>query len=342
MGDEIDDTVGETDDGGSLADHEASFGGPVAREDAKQAKDDSKAVEATAEGTDESTEPAQESKSDERDEQGRFKHRAKSQQAKPEDVPRIRELTKRLRDAEMDRDRWRSQIEQGNGHRADVRPDVGTPKPVQPEAKPSAGFTEPEPKLEQFDAHDDPYGSYLRAVTRWEARQERFEWDRQATEARTRAEQEAVRRAAAERVQEVTESYRSKLEPFVTSHPDFNDLMSQYGTFELSPLAQATLMLHDKGPDLVYYLLQHPDELAEMQLLTDGKAVSESTVATATRWLERRASAVLTGSAIPSVPKRTPPPPPNPVRTVPNRGDSTPTDDGSLAEHERAFSKVRR
>src|SRR5437899_4657554 len=90
----------------SLADHEAKYSGveqhAAAEPETRPTETPAREPEAVDEGTPETDSAGP------RDEKGRFlpktRHRAASAIAGPEDVPRIRELTARLRAAEAERD----------------------------------------------------------------------------------------------------------------------------------------------------------------------------------------------------------------------------------------------
>ncbi len=102
------------------------------------------------------------------------------------------------------------------------------------------------------------------------------------------------------------------------------------------------LLTADNGPAIVYHLLAHPDQLAEMYALWDGKPLTEQSVALATRWLSNRVSAGTTGAATAAIPVARTPKPPTPVRTGPMQtGTSPPGDGASLSDHE-AFYHARR
>src|SRR5206468_8221930 len=89
----------------SLSDHEARYG----EQRDTQAESRTPPAEAPVTEPDAAAEPAS-AETEERDEKGRFKpkkHRAASQEATPADVPRIQQLTARLRAAEAERDALR-------------------------------------------------------------------------------------------------------------------------------------------------------------------------------------------------------------------------------------------
>jgi hypothetical protein len=104
------------------------------------------------------------------------------------------------------------------------------------------------------------------------------------------------------------------------------------------------MLTDDRGPEYVYYLGQHQDVLDELVLLTEGKAVTDASVAVVQRRLKQSAQAAQsTGSAAVMTPPYTPPKPPNPVRTGPIKAaDELPDDTASIAEHAKHFLPKRR
>lgn len=280
-----------------------------------------------------SAEPAAEPVAENRDDKGRFtkpRHRAKSQQAGPEDVPRIQELTRRLRTLE-------AELEQSR------RAPVAEPRPVADKPK-SPTF----PSFEEWSKSQEnaTWEDYADARADW-----RYELRRtaeRAEEARTSAE-----RAYGEKLK----SYQSKLAEVATKYPDFDEIVTPNGeTIEITKAMEYAVL--DVGPDAAYYLATHRDELDALFEDTDidpSNPAFKAVVATTTRYLKTlvasaqrsdtspaRPAAAKTGSALSIVPK-TAPKPPNPVRTSAIReSDALPDDASTLADHERAFAPKRR
>ncbi len=317
-------------DAGSLSDHEASFS-----HGRKAPKEPAPKADPVAADGDDGAAPVAET----RDDKGRFRKTASKDVAGPADVPRIRELTKKLHDLERERDEWKSKVS------APAAAVVQPAAPVAP-AVPAiaATFTEREPTIQDFANDPDPYASYVRALARYDRKKEQFDTDQvTAKERAERHEKDSLAQAEAT-FAKVQSDYQARLEPFKAAHKDFDGLLKASADAPLPPLLQATVLLHDKGPEFVYHLLRHPDQLAEMTLLTDGKAVTDQNVAIATRWLTSRATAAPTGSTVPIAPKPfAVPRPPNPVLTGPmSAGDELPDEQSSLAEHEGAFYHGKR
>lgn len=289
----------------SLAGHEASFGpGATPKEPVAPVEADAAAGE--------------------RDDQGRFKHRAKSQQATPADAPRIAELTKKWRDAERRADEAE--------RRASTRiPE--TDRRVEP-AKPAASvstFSEKEPTIEDFAADADPYASYIRALAGHDRKKAAFDAKHsEATEATNQAFRSEV------------DTYLERTRTFTGSKPDFDTVTADVRERHLPAPLLAAIVRHDNGPEFVYHLATHPDDLDELTLQSVNVPVTDAFVALLQRRLSTRMQAAVTGSAAPHRAPSPAPRPPNPVRTGPmTTGEDLPGDDSSLADHERAFGKKR-
>jgi hypothetical protein len=293
-----------TPDPATLADHEAEFGGhppaPVATD---------------AAGESASTDP-------------KPRHRARSQQATAADVPRIQELTRRLRESEA------------RARELEARLPTAAPpsEPAKATATPPQGFSFP--KYEQWIAEhpEKDYEDYT------DAKQDaRDAWrEARATEQQTASQRQDVLSARREADAAAAAVWDYRVSEFAKSHPDLETvLQSVDDRGGVPPLLEYVLKTDDNGPDLMYTLAKHPEMYDEMLLLTLGLQPSEQSVAILRRRLLSRVQAVLTGSAVP-VSRPQPARPPNPVRTGPLKtGDEPPGDGSSLAEHERAYGPKR-
>jgi hypothetical protein len=320
------------DDGGSLAEHEAQF-----KSNGQQA---TKTVEMGPDDEDDDDGAATE-----RDKSGRFqpRHRAKSQEAAPEDVKEIQALTKQLREKEAELAKHDPNAVNGSKRLLNLKRQIKAldadlasyqPKPVdKPKAEPvPATFEEKEPTLADFADQPDPYLAFTRALGAYDRRKEAFEAKK--TEATT-----AVSEARKQKI----DAYQARTQAFAAKTPDFDTVTKPVIATNLPELLVAAIIESDKGPEFVYALGQHSDVLDEFVLLTDSKPVTEALVASVQRRLSQRVQAAPTGSAAESLPSYIPPRPPNPVRTGPIRtGEELPGDDASLAEHERAYGPKRR
>ena len=320
-------------DSTSVADHAATFS-PQARDAAAEAAvDDNPPVTPPVAG-----ETPQQAEQRARDEQGRFareRHRARSQQAGPADVPRIRELTRKLRDTE----RIVAELQ------AKVTPPVKPMPLVPPEARippvDTSGFAKPKPRLEEFGDQDDALEAWNLALGRWDRERERFE-ERQA-ETRQRAEREVSQASAGsqEWLKSAGDGYISRQQAFIARTPDYAAKMESVKHIKTTPLLSMALLTSDKSAEIEYYLATHPSIYDEALLNTHGKEITEETVATTQRWLTSRSQAASTGSAA-AAPIRLPPKPPNPVRTGPMPpSDEPPGEASSISDHRRHYGPSR-
>ena len=267
----------------------------------------------------------------ERDAKGRIRrHKARSQVASPEDVPRINELTRRLRETER-------LVEELRGKTAE-KPSVSLPRAVEtPEV---GGFSEPEPTLEQFADKPDPYAAYLRATAAYDRRKEAFEANQKAQEAKTAT----LKKQTEEQWAQMFATHDARVKAFAAETKDYTGRVTKAPgrDTQVPPLLHTALMLDDKGPERILFLAEHPVLLDELVLLTDGKAITDQTVAIAQRLVHSRMKDATTGSSSPT-PLTLAPRPLNPVRTAPTTPpDTLPGDDASLEEHERVWGRHRR
>lgn len=313
-------------DDGSLSDHEAEF-----------SRDPSSREPATVEVAEKIVER-------ERNPDGTFvkasekpaekpRHRAKSQEASPEDVPRIAALTKRLRDAEA-----RAEAAE---RRATERSAAETPREAtdKPPAKPAA------PKFPTFAEWRASHGSEDESADWYAYDDAKSEWRYQTRRAAERAEESAASERRA--VQGHIETYRGKHAEFVKAHADFDDVVAAAPQVS-AVMARAVL---EGGPELAYYLATHDTEREELDAETNGVGPDDPSFARIVALTRRsitslvaaeqrssspsRGAADSTGAALALVTKAAPKPP-TPVRTGALRRDE-PSEDDSLDDHERRY-----
>lgn len=304
-----------------LAEHEAVFGppDPTLKDEAKKENDEKRQ---------------------------KARHRAASQEASPADVPRIQKFTKDIRERDEKLSTYERRIQElearvsqpaavpttrnENTHSAQQTTQPSAPAPTRP--KPSMDDIADDGKYATFEAYQDDL----------------LEWRDEQREAarRVRDEQqqrESQQQSARDEWLKNETNFGTKLAEFKKTHPDYDTLAaSEVGQMRLPPAAYKAVHGHDNGPALVYYLFTHPDALAEVQLLLDGRPPTADYVAIATRWLTSRALNGSTGSFAPKAPSKLAPPPPNPVRTGHTTTGDLPDDDAPLSEHERKWGPRRR
>jgi len=319
------------DSGGSLDDHAASYA-PGAVRTADESDDDDRAEAADA------------VKTSDRSADGRFtkRHRAKSQAAGAEDVPRIQELTRKLRETERALETERA------SRREPAREPAREAVREEPKPKERAKF----PTLIDWAADPKNAGK---------------EWEDYADErAAYNFEPLYAQRRAAEREQDARDSfvrahhdavadYLKTHDDAVKAYPDFDEVMAHVPAVSMA-VERAAIKL---GYHATYYLATHDDvrealtketwvhpndpSFARVVALTERYL--SSLVAAEQRSSDRpsREAAASTRSA-PALVSKPAPKPPNLVRTTGTlrADDALPGDDASLAEHERAFGSRRR
>lgn len=313
----------------------ASPAAPAARPAAAAAPAAAAPAPAAEEVDDGSVEAVEES----RPSRVRLRHRAQSQQASPRDVPRIQQLTKKLRETEAELNRVRG----GAPAPAAAAPAAATPPaaaapPIRERTGPVTAqvFSKAEPLLEQFQDKTDPYAAWQRALASWDREKERHDADQAALVARGTAEDETFEQER----QQIVDTYKTRLEAFKVKTPEFEAILQAAAAHSTSPVMEEAILRHDRGPEILLHLAKNPTILDDVFLATANTPVNSTTVAT----LQRRLSALLaapapsgTGSAAaPAVPPS--PAPPNPVRTATTTpGDTMPGDEDSLEAHEGYF-----
>lgn len=254
------------------------------------------------------------------------KHRAESQIASPRDVPRIAELTRRLRETEAERDALKAPPAVHATPPAAAGPlpsaDV-VPRGVSP---PAANAAAEKPKLDSFQ----DYGDYVEALADWKIVEAR----RQDTETRTK--EAATARLAAQ--------WRDRVADAKTRHADFEAVaLLAPTTIPQGSLVDAWILEHRSGADVLYSLQKDPNELRRILALPMFDQVEALTLLGQQRTGPvTREPAVRTGAAATVQPKVAPRPP-TPVRTAAVPADDEPPDpeSASLAEFERYYHRDR-
>jgi hypothetical protein len=324
----------------SLSDHQAAFGPPDPTLDGEaKAKNDE--VRAKA------------------------RHRAASQQATPDDVAEINKWTAREKAAldkagverlpneseRVYRARARAELAERHSKPVPQAPAAAaappavhaatTARPVPGETGQPLPPTRVKPSMEEIGdglKYAD-FEAYNEDLVEWKVEQREAARDAKAAESKQKADNDA----SFQEYQAVMKKAAERVAKFKETHDDFDDLMAQHQGLDLPPSVFKAIAVHDNGPDFLYYLLTHPDELTGVLMMFDGKPPTDAYVAHATRWLSSRTQAAPTGSAAPAPPIALAPRPPNPVRTGHTRtSDEIPDDDSPLSAHERKWGGARR
>jgi hypothetical protein len=258
-----------------------------------------------------------------RDERGRWRRR--KDMASPEDVPRIKELSRQLRETREQFEQFKKQATQ---------PKVDAPVYRVP-AVPSEPFKEPEPTLEQFADKDDPYGAWQRELARYDRRKEQHE----EMLAHQQAHQQRLQQDASRAWQQVSSTHQQRLLAAQAANPTIAQTL-QSVRVQPPPVLDWAIMLDNQSVDVALFLATHPAVLDEFVLMTAPQPVTQQTVETTQRLLRQRMTTVSSGAVAPSPAFSAAPRPPTPLRTAPMKsGETMPGDDDSLEAHERFYKR---
>lgn len=276
------------------------------------------------------------------------RHRARSQQAGPEDVPRIQNLTAKNRALQAELDTLKG--------KAAAPPPVAAPAAAAPEKPAPPARSEPtgpgvipvaaadkDPEPDPADYVDAPEKNYVKDQARWEARQE-------IREANARAAADHLEKTTAAEKDRLAQSWSRREGVAKGKYADFEKVAYAPTRIPQGSMVDNYIIEAESGLDVLYHLQKHPAELDAMLALslfdpaTGTYPQLEALSSLARRLAPGRQSAVDTGSATPAPAATRLPRPPNPVRTGPIAiaTDEPPGDDASMAEHEAYWGKKRR
>lgn len=257
--------------------------------------------------------------------QPRTRHRARSQEASPADVPRIRELT--AKNAAL-----AAEVE------ALKKPAVASPPPAQSPAstqvRPAvaavpppvvAAAKDPEPTEALDPSTGKPYedfAKFTRDSARWAAREE-MRTARAAWETQT-----ATETAAAENAR-LAESWATNVNAAKTQHADFEAIAYGPAPWPAGSLIDNWIKEHPVGPLVLYSLKKNPAEAHAM--LAMGLFEQTEALSLLSQRLRPKSVAAVSTGAAPVVAAQPVPRPPTPVRTGPMRVDPAAPDPDSLS-----------
>lgn len=148
-------------------------------------------------------------------------------------------------------------------------------KSLKPEAKEAPAKEDSEPKEEDFA----DFKEFTRALARWEIRQERKAEEKRQQESKAKEEQTTQ---TEERNQLVAE-HNERLEDARDKYEDFDAVIASAKDIKITPWIQDAIIESEDGPELMYYLAQHPE---------DAEKLADMRPASALRQLERIAAKV--------------------------------------------------
>ena len=277
--------------------------------------------------------------------EGKTRHRAQSQQARAEDVPRIQALTARAKGAEDRLAAAEAEVARLRTQHAPAAQVSAAERQVEraeQRVPAQAAADDPEP-VEDDPKYGGDYAKYLRDVTRWETRQalkaDRAETEQRATQAKRDEAKTATIRTFTERLTAAKEKYQDFEDTLKWDAPWLDKSGEPYPGYEAT---HGFIMEDESGADVLQYLRTHPDELDALQRDPPLQQVKRLTLLGQRLASPPSAAADTTGAA----PRQTtviqlPPKPPTPVRTEANsQGHKPPSTDGSLSvlAHAKAFT----
>lgn len=140
-------------------------------------------------------------------------------------------------------------------------------KPAQAEAK--TADADPEPKQDDFAT----YELWVKAQARWEARQVARE-EVQTLTAKQEKEYEAAE--LEERDRQVVEAYQGNVKAFAAEHDDFDEVVGTIAMRKaVGEAVQIAIMEEPAGPQIAYYLGQHPELCQQLNDLSPAAAVAK-------------------------------------------------------------------
>lgn len=158
---------------------------------------------------------------------------------------RISELTRRLRQAERDRERLLKLAEERG----------------QPQPQPAQQPTQTRKTLKDFNYDDGAYAEHLRQEVR--------------TEAAEAARQESLRQRESEVKALRREKFEERAAAFAIAHPDYSAVVE--GDWACSTSMAEAIEDSDEGPALAFYLAQNPEVARSMSRLSAVQAARELT-----------------------------------------------------------------
>lgn len=157
---------------------------------------------------------------------------------------RINELVREREEAKREREYWRQQALEAKTPKAPEQVD------------------EQEPQEKDFDS----YGTYLKALARYELKQE-LKVEREQTEKKQRETSER------ERLTKSLSEFDQRANKLREKHDDFDDVA--FGYFPVTPAMSEAILESDLGPDIMYYLGNNPKEASRIAQLGPFAAARE-------------------------------------------------------------------
>jgi hypothetical protein len=145
------------------------------------------------------------------------------------------------------------------------QPSPTAPEPTReaPRAQSAPDPTDPEPQLEQFADQPDPYAAHLRAVAKWEARQEFNARQSQHAQVERVQRTSAAIAAAQTRFDAELPSVRERYPDFDTAYEELHETLARVPLPVRAPIVHR-LLTGEATHDLAYFLGNHPEAVQRL------------------------------------------------------------------------------
>lgn len=163
---------------------------------------------------------------------------------------RIDKLSRRVSDAERERDYWKQEA-----MKTSKQQDVAQKVDVKPVASANG-----KPKADEYETHEE----YVEALAEWKADQRWAEKEAKQKETQLKTE-----------YQKNVESFQAKVQDFAKKHDDYEDVMESVDDIIAPVHVQHLLIESENGPALMYELAKNRDALAKICSLSPLAAARE-------------------------------------------------------------------
>lgn len=139
-----------------------------------------------------------------------------------------------------------------------------------PEPKPEPIVEQPRPRRADFsdpDAFDAAYDTWVENRIETRLSRERAEREQSERSQREQIEREEAQRRADAQLNSQQSAYMERRNKFAEEHPDFAEIVEADNLAISSPMA-AAIMTDENGPEVAYYLGQHPEEATRIASMT--------------------------------------------------------------------------
>lgn len=199
------------------------------------------------------------------------------------------------------------------------------------------------PKRDDFQNPDD----YDAALVSWaadlSAHKVRTEERTRENERRATAEREAQERAAREEGERLQSTWNERRSKFVEQNPDYAEV-AESPDVQISEIMAGAIMTAENGPEIAYYLGEHPEEAARIAGMTRGVYTSGPLAGRPAADTVRQLFEMGKIAAKLAAPAATPPRAPapiSPLRTTGASGNKAP-EDMSMDEYANAYKERQR